>query len=212
MKFDLVIFDLDGTLIDSLGDIVVAVNDALQSVGRIPLTAERVRGYVGRGARVLMQRCVGGISDEVLDRAYREFIVQYEKKLLVHTRLFNGVASGLDRMKGIVKAVMTNKQEGMSRQILAGLGVAHHFVSVIGGDSLPTKKPSPEGVRKLLEEYRVPQNRCLMVGDSSVDMETARAAGVLSCGVSYGYRQDDHELDGANFIVDRFDQVADLAG
>ncbi len=116
----------------------------------------------------------------------------------------------MERMKGIVKAVMTNKQERMSRQILAGLGVAPHFVSVIGGDSLPTKKPSPEGVRKLLDEYRITPNRCLMVGDSSVDMETARAAGVLSCGVSYGYRQDDHELDGADFMADRFDQVVDL--
>jgi phosphoglycolate phosphatase len=186
--YEHVVFDLDGTLIDSRLDLAAAVNHALRTLRLPALPVETICGYVGEGARVLVQRALGEAHQCRLEDGLKLFMVYYGAHLLDHTRPYPGVTDVLDALaaKGIALSVLSNKPATMSRAILDGLALVHRFVAVLGGDSLPARKPDPAGIEYLRSLTHTPRNRLLVVGDSAIDMQTARAAGVAFCGVAWG--------------------------
>ena len=190
---DLLIFDLDGTLIDSKLDLAQAVNATRAHMGMSRLENELVYSYVGNGAPVLIRRALGaGASEEQVQEALEFFLEFYRDHYLDHTVLYPGVRDALDRFRehGKHMAVLTNKPVGISKAIVNGLGVGPHFFQVYGGNSFDFKKPHPIGVEALLREAGVPASRALMIGDSSVDIQTARNAGIASAGVTYGFQPE----------------------
>jgi phosphoglycolate phosphatase len=209
---DLLIFDLDGTLIDSRLDLANAVNAMRAHLGMDPLTNERVYSYVGNGAPVLVRRALGEEAGEAELRGALQFFMEYYAAHdLDHTMLYPGVRESLDRFRRAGKrmAVLTNKPTAMSRRILEGLGVGGHFFQVFGGDSFAQKKPHPAGVEALVREAGVDRARTMMVGDSAVDVATARNAGITCCGVTYGFQPETLADPAPDLLVDRMEQFAD---
>jgi phosphoglycolate phosphatase len=191
----LVIFDLDGTLIDSRLDLVHSVNAALRHIGRPELPDDVIASYVGDGAPILIQRALGGEAvDEALVRKGLEFFLSYYREhKLDHTTVYPGIAEALAAIQnsanGVPRkmAVLSNKPVNPSRAIIEELGLGPFFSHVYGGNSFPSKKPDPEGVRKLLAESGAGPEQAAIVGDSHVDIETGRNAGLWTVGVSYGF-------------------------
>jgi phosphoglycolate phosphatase len=181
------IFDLDGTLIDSKLDLALAVNAALEQLGRAPLEHEQVYNYVGQGAPMLIRRALGAeATDEEAQRGLDIFLRYYREHMLDNTVAYPGVREALEKLKGWPMAVLTNKPVRFSREILEGLGMARYFGYVYGGNSFERKKPDPMGVEVLLKDWGMGAREAMMVGDSEVDVQTARNAGTWACGVSYG--------------------------
>jgi phosphoglycolate phosphatase len=209
---DLLIFDLDGTLVDSKLDLAQAVNATRSHMGMSPLDNERVYSYVGNGAPVLIRRAMGAQATEPeVQEALEFFLEYYREHYLDYTTLYPGVREALDRLSAAGKrmAVLTNKPVRISRAILEGLGVAGHFFQIYGGNSFDLKKPDPVGVAALIKETGIPADRCLMIGDSSVDIQTARNAGVASCGVTYGFQPETLADPAPDRLVDRLEELAD---
>jgi len=201
---NLLIFDLDGTLIDSKLDLVHSVNAARRLMNLDPISEELVSSYVGNGAPVLMRRALGPeASDDDVQRALRFFLDYYREHMLDHTRLYPGVREALDRMLagGQKMAVLTNKPVRFSKAIVDGLGLGSHFFQVYGGNSFEQKKPDPVGIERLMEESGVARGRTIMVGDSGVDVRTARNAGVKACGVSWGFQPEGFVEDPPDLVV-----------
>jgi phosphoglycolate phosphatase len=210
---DLLIFDLDGTLIDSKLDLAHAVNATRAMMGFTPLDHEIVYSYVGNGAPVLIRRAIGPeASEEQLQRALEFFLDYYREHMLDFTLLYPGVRETLDALhaSGTKMAVLTNKPVRLSQAILDGLGVGGHFTRVYGGNSFEQKKPHPIGVETLLVDTGIPRDRALMVGDSAVDVRTARNAGIACCGVTYGFQPETLITDPPDFLIDRMEQLLDL--
>jgi phosphoglycolate phosphatase len=182
------IFDLDGTLIDSELDLALAVNAALVEMGRGQLPHEQILGYIGQGAPSLIARALGdGATEEECLRALEFFIKYYSVHKLDHTVPYPGVRETLDALSGMHMAVLTNKPVGASRGILQGLGLASHFQVIYGGNSFERKKPDPIGVATILREFGTDPVQAMVVGDSEIDVLTARNAGTWVCGVTYGF-------------------------
>lgn len=196
---DLLIFDLDGTLIDSRRDLADAVNAARGQMGLEPLAETLIYTYVGNGAPMLLRRALGPDAPQSdVDRALALFLQHYRGHLLDHTRLYAGVREALDALleAGLPMAVLTNKPLFHSNAIVAGLGLSGHFFRVYGGDSFERKKPDPTGLETLMREAGVAQpDRVVMIGDSGIDIRTARNAGVRACGVTYGFQPDSLDAD-----------------
>lgn len=208
-KFDLLLFDLDGTLADTAIDIAHAANAAVVRLGHSSISEEAIRGYIGGGARTLLKRCLQTEDAATIEEAYGHFADHYGRHLLDHTTLFDGVANLLFELKGVRKAVVTNKPEPFSRRILEALGIMAHFDDVVGGDTFPHRKPDPGGVNFLRDKYAVARERTLFIGDSIIDVETARAAGVKCCLVTYGYpKGGEREL--ADMTVDKIGDILPL--
>jgi phosphoglycolate phosphatase len=191
----LLVFDLDGTLVDSSEDLASSVNAARERMGLPPLPHEQIRGNVGHGAPMLVRRSLGPqASDADVERALGFFREHYRGHLLDNTVAYPGVQEALETLaaRGFVgnarraMAVLTNKPTDFSEEILEGLGLRHYFDSVYGGESFARKKPDPIGVETLLRELHAAPREAMMVGDSEIDVETARNAGVWACGVTYG--------------------------
>jgi phosphoglycolate phosphatase len=181
------IFDLDGTLIDSEMDLVLSVNATLEHMGQKPLPHELVRSYIGRGAAALIRSSLGpAVTDEQAEEGHEFFLSYYRRHMLDNTVTYPGVREALDALAPCKMAVLTNKPVRFSQAILDGLGLAKHFQYVFGGNSFEKKKPDPMGVELLLQNFSARPGEAMMVGDSSVDVQTARNSGVFSCGVSYG--------------------------
>jgi phosphoglycolate phosphatase len=189
LNFALLVFDLDGTLVDSRADLAAAVNHVLRGFARPTLSAEIIAGYIGDGARLLVQRALGVTHGADLDDGLRQFLEYYGAHLLDCTRPYPGIPQMLAALgaRGVQQAVLSNKPAAMSRAILDGLGLASHFVAVLGGDSLARRKPDPAGVQHLCALTGTPVARALLVGDSPVDLRTAAAAGAAFCGVGWGF-------------------------
>jgi phosphoglycolate phosphatase len=208
---DLLIFDLDGTLIDSKLDLAHSVNAARAQFGLPPLDIQLIGNYVGNGAPVLMRRAMGQeTSEENVGKALEFFLVYYGHHKLDHTRPYPGVREALEEMRrdGVRMAVLTNKPVNISGRILDGLGLSQYFERVYGGNSFERKKPDPLGVEALLKELGVPKDRAMMVGDSAVDVRTARNAGVSVCGVTYGFQPETFADDPPDMMVDRPEELA----
>jgi phosphoglycolate phosphatase len=191
----LVIFDLDGTLVDSRLDLVHSVNAALRHIERPELPADLIASYVGDGAPILIQRALGdeATDEELVRRGLDFFLSYYREHKLDHTTVYSGVKEALTSIQrgsnGVSRkmAVLTNKPVGPSRAIVEALGLGQFFSQVYGGNSFTTKKPDPEGARKLLDENGVQPEHAAIVGDSHVDVETGRNAGMWTVGVNYGF-------------------------
>ena len=212
MSTDLLIFDLDGTLIDSRLDLAQAVNATRVHMGMGPLENERVYSYVGNGAPALIRRALGEQATEAeVEEGLEYFLEFYREHDLDFTMLYPGVKESLDRLRdaGRQMAVLTNKPVGVSRAIVAGLGVAEHFFKVYGGNSFEFKKPHPIGVEALRKEAGVGREATLMVGDSSVDVLTARNAGIRCCGVTYGFQPETLADPAPDMLVDRMEELAE---
>jgi len=202
---NLLIFDLDGTLIDSKLDLVHSVNASRALMNLGPLSEELVSSYVGNGAPVLMRRALGPDASEAdVARGLEYFLKYYRAHMLDNTRLYPGVREALDRLlsQGQKMAVLTNKPVKFSRSLVEGLGLGKHFFQVYGGNSFEQKKPDPIGIERLLDETGASRERTIMVGDSGVDVRTARNAKVIACGVSYGFQPETFVQDPPDVLID----------
>lgn len=182
-----VVFDLDGTLIDSKRDLALAMNATLKHLGRKEIEAERIYSYIGGGVQLLVKRALAeGASDEEIERGMAYFLEYYRAHMLDNTVPYPGVREALDKLSGRQLAVLTNKPVKFSKLILNGLGMSAYFRYVYGGNSFEKKKPDPVGLNTLLREFGAGPRETMMVGDSDVDIQTARNAGTWACGVTYG--------------------------
>lgn len=182
------VFDLDGTLIDSKLDLALAVNATLEWMGRAPIEHDLISSYVGDGASVLIQRALGEDAPEAeCLRALEHFLHYYRAHMLDNTVAYPGVREGLTALAGYPMAVLTNKPTRISKLILEGLEMARYFRYIHGGNSFERKKPDPMGLEALLKDFKVAPPEALMVGDSDVDVQTARNAKTWACGVTYGF-------------------------
>lgn len=217
-KIKLVIFDLDGTLIDSRLDLVHSVNAALRHIGRPELPDEVIASYVGDGAPILIQRALGGEpQDEALVRKGLEFFLSYYRAhKLDHTKIYPGVMEALAAIQNSANglprkmAVLTNKPVNPSRAIVQELGLGGFFSQVYGGNSFPTKKPEPEGARVLLEENAVLPQQAVIVGDSHVDIRTGLNGGLYTVGVTYGFAPHTLEAEPVDVQVDTPGELASV--
>lgn len=201
-KIRLLIFDLDGTLVDSRLDLANSVNAMLRHYKRKELPADVIATYVGDGAPMLVRRALADPEDEhFVHEALNFFIAYYREHKLDNTHLYAGVTESLTGLRAQsngrerVMAILSNKPVNPTRQIAEALGLAEFFVRIYGGNSFPTKKPDPEGVEVLLRETGCAAEEAIIFGDSDVDVLTARNAGIWSCGVTYGF--EPHTLDAA---------------
>ena len=198
-RIRLLVFDLDGTLIDSRLDLIHSVNAMLQHIGRPALDGHVIASYVGDGAPALVRRAIGDTDDEALFRAAMEYFLGYYRiHKLDHTTVYAGMAETLAGLadpsrgnpsNGVRRqmAVLSNKPVNPSRDIVQALGLGEFFVRIYGGNSFTTKKPDPLGVQTILHETGVAADEALIIGDSSIDVLTGRNAGMWTCGVTYGF-------------------------
>jgi phosphoglycolate phosphatase len=209
---DLVIFDLDGTLIDSSRDLANSVNATRAHLGLEPIENKIVYSYVGNGAPVLIRKALGpDYTDDEVRRALEYFLSYYRDHMLEHTVLYPGVREVLDGLHkaGMNMAVLTNKPVRFSQAIIEGLGLSGHFRRVYGGNSFEQKKPHPVGIETLMDEFGASRENTVMVGDSGVDVQTARNARVTACGVTWGFQPETFAADAPDFLIDRPEQLAD---
>ena len=218
----LLVFDLDGTLIDSRLDLIHSVNATLRHFERPELPGDVIASYVGDGAPALVQRALGeGADGELFDEALLYFLGYYRMHKLDHTTVYEGIpqtlaalSQGADtagRAGGKrLMAVLSNKPVNPSRDIVQALGLGDYFVRVYGGNSFATKKPDPLGVRALLEETGVAPNQALIIGDSSIDILTGRNAGLWTCGVTYGFAPHTLQQVPPDAVVERPSDLLEL--
>ena len=208
----LLIFDLDGTLIDSRLDLAHAVNATRAQAHRGPLPHEQIFSFVGNGAPVLIQRAMGPeASGEEVRNALEFFLDYYRHHALDYTVLYPGVIEGLERFHaaGAKLAILTNKPVKISHRIMQGLGVAKLFFQIYGGNSFEHKKPHRIGIDTLRAEVDAAAGETWMVGDSYVDVQTARNAGVACCGVTWGFQPESFREFPPDVLVDRLGDLAE---
>jgi phosphoglycolate phosphatase len=210
LRFRTIVFDLDGTLADTAGDIAAALNHALAGLGRPTLSLDGVRGMVGHGGRVLIERALaatGGMDEAALAAGFSSFIAYYDAHVCEHSFAYRGVTEALDALRdqGISLAVCTNKPVHLAHGLIAALGWNDRFAAIIGGDTLPTTKPDPAMLHRAIE--RAGGGPAAMVGDSIVDVQTARAAGVPCVAVSFGFADRPADQLGADAVIDGFDEL-----
>ncbi|HUA20199.1 MAG TPA: HAD-IA family hydrolase [Bryobacteraceae bacterium] len=209
---NLLIFDLDGTLIDSKLDLVHSVNATRALMNLESISEEVVSSYVGNGVPVLVRRALGPEASEAdVERAVQYFLSYYREHMLDNTRPYPGVREALDHLRGagVRMAVLTNKPVRFSRSLVEGLGLQEHFFQVYGGNSFERKKPDPVGIETLLGESGAARDRTIMVGDSGVDVQTARNARVTACGVTYGLQPETFRDYPPDILVDNMLQLAE---
>jgi len=207
------IFDLDGTLIDSKQDLIHSVNAMLRELGRGELAEETISGYIGHGAPQLVARALGeGCTEEERQRALDFFLRYYETHKMDTTCAYPGVAETLEKLASMPMAVLTNKPVRISVRILAAMGLAKYFRAIYGGNSFETKKPDPLGARTILRELGTEPREALLIGDSEVDVQTARNAGMLAAAVNYGFGVHDRSAFPADIYLDRIEDLATLLG
>lgn len=209
----LVAFDLDGTLVDSSGDLAESGNALLASYGVSPLPSKAVVAMVGDGARELVRRLLtAGALDVPLDEALERFLAFYDERLLATTVPYEGMPALLEDLKSRARlTVLTNKPIAPTERILRGLGLREFFDDVIGGDSDFGRKPEPDGLFALMDRAAASAAETLMVGDSVTDLRTARAAGTAACVARYGFgfaQMPADELQGAAYLVDQPGEIA----
>lgn len=208
---DLLIFDLDGTLVDTKKDIAVCANKALEKLGLPTVIEETVHSYVGRGISNLMEGCLGPGRESEIKEAVKLFRQFYADHLTVYSRLFPGVAEMLVHFKAKKKAVLTNKIESFSSEILEQLGVLNQFELVWGGDSGPEMKPNPHGITAILKKCGAEPRQTALIGDSTIDIQTGKNAGVSTCAVTYGFdSREVLEPAGPDYLIDSMPELTEI--
>lgn len=210
-QIDLLVFDLDGTLIDSRQDLANSVNFTLEKMGWKKVKDEIIFGFIGDGLRELLARSFRTYEEKIIEEAVPVFRSHYREHLLDNTRLYPGVKEILEYFKEKKIALVTNKPCGFSTTILERLNISSYFDLVLGSDSVLNKKPHPEPLFKVLDSLRVSKKRCVMIGDSSMDIEMGKEAGVITCGVTYGLRERKELVEaGADHIIDEIGELKGL--
>ncbi len=208
--FAIVGFDLDGTLLDTSGDLTAAVNHALASVDRPLLSVEEVKPMIGGGARRMLEQGMaktGGCDDATLDMLHKRLLAFYEANLSVHTRPFPGALEAMDVLaaRGVKLGLMTNKIERFARAVLGDLGLTHRFASIVGGDTVGVCKPDPAPINAMVEGCG--GGRAAFVGDSIFDVCAARAARLPVVACSFGFLTGPVEELGADAVIDGYDEL-----
>jgi phosphoglycolate phosphatase len=206
MKIKLIIFDLDGTLVNSAADITNALNYAIAPYGFEQLTVERTISLVGEGITRLIEKLVSQKAADLKYVVLKRFLEYYSEHLTDLTAPYPGVTEALEMLGGYRKAVISNKREDLSRRLLENLALSGYFDVIWGSDSVPEKKPSPAPVIEMLKKISCGPDEAVMVGDSNYDIEAGRAAGVRTVAVSYGYRHVSLLKD-ADFIIDNMKEL-----
>ncbi len=213
------VFDLDGTLVDTAPDLLACLNVVLEAAGRARPTAPHLRDLVGRGARALIEealRLTGPAGDEALiEQLLDQFLIIYERDIDKHSNPFEGVLPLLKHASaaGVKLGVCTNKREALSNELLRRLDLAKYFPVVLGADSLAMRKPDPAHLTQVIAQLGGNENRSVMVGDSITDIKTAKAAGIPVIAVSFGYSTEDIRSLGADTVIDHYDEfLPALAG
>jgi phosphoglycolate phosphatase len=206
------LFDLDGTLIDSKLDLVNSVNSMLRQMQREVLPLTTVASYIGHGAPRLVADALGPDAVEAdRKRALDIFLAHYNEHSLDATRAYPGVLEGLEALQDHPLAVLTNKPVKMSVAILEALGLRKYFRAVYGGDSFEKKKPDPAGALAILKDLGAQPHEAAMVGDSGVDIQTARNAGMFAIAVNYGFGQHDRQAQPADLYIDSLEEIPAFA-
>jgi len=208
--FDVVGFDLDGTLADTAPDLTASLNHALVALGRPPVSAESVRHMVGHGARALLAKglaATGEFHEALVDRGFPIFLDYYEAHIADHSRPFPGVEAALDTLaaRGVSIAICTNKLEGLARTFVSAIGWDGRFSAIVGGDTTPSAKPSPEPLLHMIEQAG--GGRAAFVGDSISDTGAARAANVPCVALTFGFSDRPADELGADALIDHFDAL-----
>ena len=207
----LLIFDLDGTLIDSVPDLTEAINKTFNELGIDNVTEDEVRNYLGNGARTLIERALKNKNDQnLLQEALKIFKNHYKNNVCVKTSLYPGVKETLEKLPN-KKAIVTNKPYEFVGEILKTLGIDGHFEMYIGGESLPEKKPSPLPLLYVCEKMGFEPENSVMIGDSKNDIIAAKKAGIKSIAVNYGYNYgEDVKIFEPDIIIDEFTKLAEV--
>jgi phosphoglycolate phosphatase len=214
-SFDIVGFDLDGTLLDTSGDLATAVNHALASVDRPPLSVEQVKPMIGGGARHMLKQgltATGGYDEPMLDTLHAKLLAYYEANICVLTKPYPGVIDALDALaaRGVTLGIVTNKIERFARIVLGDLGLTDRFACILGGDSMRESKPSPMPITEMVRQCRGKGGgggRAAFVGDSIFDIQAAQAAGLPAIACSFGFLMQPVEELGAEAVIDGFDEL-----
>jgi phosphoglycolate phosphatase len=209
-----IVFDLDGTLVDTAPDLVNALNDALALEGIAePITVEEARTLIGAGARALLARGLSArgrrVSDERFETLHKRFLSHYRENIAAQSRPFPGVEAALDRLAGAghLLSVCTNKTEALAVILLRELNLHHRFATIVGGDTLPVQKPDPEPLLAAISRAGGVEGQAVLVGDSTTDFYTARNAGVPIVGVTFGYTDKPMAELRPDRLIQHFDEL-----
>lgn len=209
-SLDLVMFDLDGTLADTGHDLADAVNFTRAYFDLAPLPERLVYSHVGRGVEHLLAHALPAASVEYFREVMRVFLARYEKHLLDRTVLYPGVHSVLQYFRARRRAVVSNKIERLTLEVVRGLGVESHFDAILGGDSATQKKPHPALLNSVLQRFAITPSSALFVGDGDTDIEAGKRAGVITCGVTYGLgNKDDLVAARPDLLIDDLSQLTE---
>lgn len=213
IPFDIVGFDLDGTLLDTSGDLAAAVNYAIGTVGRPPFPVDAIRPFVGKGAKVMLERALaasGGFDDDLLGRILPILLDYYEQNLAIHSVPYPGLIAAIDALEqaGVKLAVCTNKAERFTIPLMHQIGLSDRFASIVGGDTLGVAKPDPAPIHEMIA--RAGGGRTIFLGDTINDIAGARNAGIPSIAVSFGFLDGPVELLEADAVIHHFDQLVPL--
>ena len=208
----LILYDLDGTLVDTLADIAEATNHMLRTLHAAPIPAETIRRFVGRGVHELVAECLQTDEVQKIEEGVAVYRAYYAQHLLDQSRLYPGATALLDHFASRTQAVVTNKPNPFSRQILEALGVAHYFVEIIAGNSAYPRKPDPASVHALMATAHVRPHDTVLVGDSQIDIDTGRSAGVITVAVTHGLTDEAELVDAKpDLLVRNFTELLDVA-
>src|SRR5262245_48022658 len=206
-----IIFDLDGTLVDSKKDLTASVNYIRYRFDLPSLTEDEIARFIGDGALMLIRRALAEKgTDTNVQNGLQMFLSYYRAHMLDQTELYPGVRETLDKLKDCKLAVLTNKAVHFSCAMLDGLGIYRHFAAVYGGNSFDRKKPDPVGIYQILSDTKGSREKTWMIGDSAVDVQTGRNARVTTCGVTYGYATETFKEAQPDFLIDRFSELENL--
>ncbi|MCP1468571.1 phosphoglycolate phosphatase [Sphingobium sp. OAS761] len=211
--FDIVGFDLDGTLLDTSGDLAAAVNHAIGTIGRPPFPTADIRPFVGKGAKVMLQRALaasGGCDDAMLETTLPILLDYYQQNLAVHTVPYPGLIAAMDELAaaGVSLAICTNKAERFTLPLMRQIGLSDRFAAIVGGDTVGVAKPDPAPIHAMID--RAGGGRAIFLGDTINDIAGARNAGIPSIAVSFGFLDGPVEALEADAVIDHFDELAPL--
>jgi phosphoglycolate phosphatase len=206
----LLIFDLDGTLVNTIEDIAASVNHTLVSLGHGPIALDSVRQYVGDGVETLMTRALAGKEGRI-DEAVNIYKEHHRRNLVVRSALYPSVRETLEHFQSLPMAVISNKTTEFVGPLLDRLDIRRYFKRVIGADSGLPLKPAPDAVQAIMAEFKTPKERTLIVGDGTADVHAGKAAGIMTCSVTYGFRSEEElRKAGPDYLIRDMSELKNL--